>query len=235
MFSENYVMQPSTYDKTVTKGRGKDKKTETIAKPWNMNSHTCQSIADDLRRSGKEIITQRDYERALLCVGALKGNELIKASIEVAQKQVSIVWNEPNTGVLCKARLDMLGSTIDDLKTAQDASQSEFAYAIGKYLYFVQAGAYTQAMKILTGVEYDWRFIVVETGGETDQPLVAVYTLEYNSEELVAGRLMFKRACEKILEYQKHGFEGYSNFAEPINMPRYFIEREFALHEEIEL
>ena len=249
LFSERYVMQPSTYDKEVTRGRGANKVTEIVTKPWNLNSHTCQSIAKELHDSGKEIVSAATYEKAVMCRDSLLMNDEIKRSVEQSKKQVSIVWNEPNTGVLCKGRLDLYGKTIDDLKTSADASQDAFSQAAGKFLYHVQAAAYQDAIEVLTGQRLKFRFFVVETGEDILTPETAIYEFASreiesesgdifevpDNESILAGRLMFKRACEKIVFYGQRGFVGYSQFSEPFSVPQYVINRELAMHEEIEI
>lgn len=235
-YAERYAMQPSTYDSEVTRGRGDNKTTEIITKPWNLNSHTCQLIANELRKSGKEIISTQQYEKAVLCRDSLLENDIIRRSVEQSEKQVSIVWNETNTGVLCKARFDLFGEQyIDDVKTSVDASTDEFSRLAGRFLYHVQAAIYQDACEAVTGIKKDFRFFVIETGSEMTTPATAVYQLDDDSDSLLAGRLMFKRACEKIIEYERHGFCGYSQFAEPFSIPRWMIEKELNQHEEIEL
>lgn len=249
LFSERFAIQPNTYDSEETSGRGGLKVTKIVTKPWNMNSNTCKAIAAELRASGKEIITADMYEDAVACRDSLLENNEIMRSVNCGEKQISIVWNEPTTGVLCKARLDILGDTIDDLKTAQDAFIDAFSRAAGQHLYHVQAAAYTDAVEMLTGKKKKFRFLVVETGKKTIKPQTAIY--EFGSHEverdggeiitvpdndsILAGRLMFQRACEKIVQYQKYGFTGYSKFPEPFSVPGYVINRELSMHEEIEL
>jgi hypothetical protein len=240
-FGSRYVMQPSTYDK-IEKG-------VAVSKPWNMRSNTCRAIAEEMRSSGKEIITHYDYEKAISCRDSLLKNEEIRRTVERSKKQVSIVWNEPNTGVICKGRLDLYGKTIDDLKTTNDASDEAFSVTSGKFLYHVQAAAYRQGIKMLTGEDLKFRLFVVETGDETDFPLSRIFTFDGqyldqengerlwvpDNESLLAGELMFKRACIKIVQYEKHGFTGYSKFPEPFSVPGWSIRRELDRHEEIEI
>lgn len=227
LFHELYALQPSTYSK-MEKG-------VMVHKPWNLRSNTCKDIAEQLHSSGKQIVSKYDYEKALECKTELYSNREFKRSFESSQKQVSIVWNEPNTGILCKARMDMYGNTIDDLKTSTDASQEEFKRLAGRFLYHVQAAIYKDAVKQLTGSDLDFRFFVVETSEQTEKPLVALYEFDKESDSLLAGRLMFQRACEAVARYQEIGFTGYSEFVEPISIPYWQIQQEIDRHEEVEL
>jgi exodeoxyribonuclease VIII len=244
-FDKRYALQPSTYDKEETRGRGANKETYTVTKPWNMNSNTCKEIASRLMESGKEIISSYDYERAILCRDSIMGNDEIRRSVENGKKQVSIVWNEPHTGVLCKGRPDILGNHIDDLKCTEDASEESFSRIAGNFLYHVQAAAYQDGIQILTGEKKRFRFFVCETGGTTPTPLTRIFEFGGrdveqengdllfvpDNDSLLAGRLMFMRACQRIVQYEKYGFHGYPRFPEPFSVPQYVINKELALHE----
>lgn len=225
-FADRFVIQPSTYETEVTRGRGSAKTTETVIKPWNANSHTCQAIAREILESGKQVVTTGDYEKATRCRDAMLSNETIRNSVRHSKTQVSVVWNEPETGVLCKGRFDLIGRCIDDVKTSVDASPDEFPRLAGRFLYHVQAAAYSDAWEILTGKRLPFRLFVVETGDDLFVP--AIYGYEHE-DTLLAGRLMFKRACQKILDYETFGFRGYSEFEEPLEAPGWMIQREFDL------
>lgn len=79
----------------------------------------------------------------------------------------TIVWDED--GVLCRARIDWLHDdlrAVDDIKTtsrvagANPDSWSRTLYGIGADL---QVAFYLRGLKAVTGMEPDWRFIVMET------------------------------------------------------------------------
>jgi hypothetical protein len=231
LLGELFVIQPATYSTTKTTGRAPNKKTETITKPWNLNSKTCKEIQQKILESGKSIVKQEDLDRAKAIQHALFSCEEAAVSITAGKKQVSMVWVDPETGVKCKGRIDILtNGTIDDLKTSIDASPDAFSRAIGKFFYFVQAGAYTEAYELLTGETRDFRFIVAETSGETEIPEVALYDLDH--ESIIAGRLMFKRALRNVKHWLEHGVKGYSKFWEPVSAPRWMVNMEIDMSDE---
>lgn len=66
--------------------------------------------------------------------------------------EVSIVWDDPVTGVRCKARLDayaknLAGGSIPDLKTAEDGDYLDFERAILKWGYHRKAWFYLRGAK----------------------------------------------------------------------------------------
>jgi exodeoxyribonuclease VIII len=229
-FDGRFVVQPETYQTTKTTGRAPNKKTEVIEKPWNNNSSTCKEFKQKVIDSGKELITKADYDRALGMKMSLMSNGESACSITAGKHQVSMVWIDEKTGVKCKGRIDILGDCIDDLKTARDGSPEGFSRDLGKLLYHVQAGAYTDGWRTLTGENKEFRFIVVENSEETRLPAVSLYKLD--SVSVVAGLLMFRRALENVARWRKHGVKGYSEFFEPISAPHWMVDREINNAEE---
>lgn len=232
MFEDRYVLQPATYETEKTSGRGANKVTETIVKPWNLNSKTCKALAEEIAASGKEIVTEADLDKAKAIEIALMASPEAALAITEGQKQVSFVWVDEDSGVKCKGRADLVNKGfIDDLKTTMDASPREFSRTIGKFLYHVQAAVYTDAWLKLTGDAMGFRFIVAETG---DVPAVALYELD--SVSMVAGTLMFARALKNVRQWLDHGIEGYSQFFEPIEAPKWVVDYEINVADvEVEL
>jgi len=231
-YDERYVMQPGTYETEKTTGRGDKKVTETIEKPWNLNSKTCKAMAEEIAATGKEIVSESDLEKASILRDALMASPEAALAITEGEKQVSFVWVDEDTGVKCKGRADLVNATtIDDLKTSIDASPEGFRRTIGKFLYYVQAGVYTAAWLQLTEIPKDFRFIVAETG---DVPAVALYELD--SVSMVAGVLMFRRALMNVARWLDTGVEGYSPWWEPIEAPKWLVDYEINVADvEVEL
>lgn len=73
--------------------------------------------------------------------------------------EVSMWWDDPRTGIRCRARVDWLTETPGgaplnvDYKSTADAGPRAFANSCAEYGYHVQAGAYEQALRLLTGAE----------------------------------------------------------------------------------
>lgn len=241
LYGDLFVLQPDMYQSEKTSGRGANKVTETVNKPWNLNSNTCKEIKARIEASGKTVISQSMLRLAKACQRSVMANQEASEAIAGGKKQVSIVWrdegdaDEEGTGILCKGRYDVLHDSINDLKTTVDASPEAFARTIEKFKYHVQGGTYTAAHKQLTGEQKDWRMIAVETSEETEKPLVALYDMLYDDESLVAGRKMFRRALKQVLRYGGKEVPGYSIYAQPISIAPWAIQREFDQHENVTL
>ncbi len=87
--------------------------------------------ADQLALVGRLCDAVRNHPRAsALCEG---------------QAETSMVWTDPNSGVLCKARPDMLStrtSAVVDAKFVRDASPDAMSKALWQYGYALQAWFY---------------------------------------------------------------------------------------------
>jgi len=71
--------------------------------------------------------------------------------------EVSLVWVDESTGVICKARIDRVGMLGDwpivgDVKTARNAGRRAFERAIAEYGYHVQAQHYLAGLQVLAPI-----------------------------------------------------------------------------------
>ena len=224
LFDEYFIEQPATYQTEVSKGRGADKHAEIVTKPWSLRSNTCKEIQANIIASGKTPVSTAEIAKSKLMTENVMANKNAAEWVNQGKKQLSIVWTDDDTGVLCKGRLDIFcESFVVDLKTTQDASEQAFPFAISKWGYHVQGAMYSDGMAALTdGTQMPYEFIVVES---SEPYAVAVYDLE--PDALLAGRSKYKRALAKYAEYKASGqFPGYSSFVEPISIPYWEIKKE---------
>lgn len=88
---------------------------------------------------------------------------------EDLKTEVSIFWQDKETGLICKARLDFIVpslSIIGDLKFVQKggAGERKFRYMMRDYGYDLQAPWYTEAVAKATGQVYEhFLFLVTES------------------------------------------------------------------------
>lgn len=99
--------------------------------------------------------------------------------------ELSIVWKDEPTGLLCKGRLDRVGTLggwgwIIDVKSTEDASERAFQRSIARYGYGRQASHYRAGLNALRPQPRRVAFIAVEK----DRPYcVAVYELDERALE----------------------------------------------------
>lgn len=67
---------------------------------------------------------------------------------QAKEREVTVLWTDPETGLSCKARIDaMAGVILADLKTTVDASVEKFQASIFQYGYHRQAAMYFRACR----------------------------------------------------------------------------------------
>lgn len=135
-------------------------------------------------------------------------------------RELSIVWQDDETGLLCKTRLDLyaqdLGGGINvDLKGTRDASRDAFAKSIASYGYYRQAAFNIRGLQAVDLPVAHW----MTCACEWEAPFaVGMYRL--NDEAIAAGdeevaRLMRQvRAC-----YDANSWPGYTTEIEAIDLP----------------
>lgn len=125
---------------------------------------------------GKTILSQDIFKQATKMANSIKACELASDLIPDAKYEQSIFFKDNATGVMLKARPDILHShIIVDLKTTADASYSAFQRSMIKFGYCSQAAFIQRAIQSL-GEDFEkYAFIVVEN---KEPYCVAVYTLD---------------------------------------------------------
>jgi hypothetical protein len=122
---------------------------------------TCEAM----EQSGKPIIKTSDYLHALDIAQVFNSNPRAKELIEGAEIEKSFFWRDPLSGLMLKAKPDILHKNmIVDLKSCADASPRAFQNAIVQSGYHVQAAMVRAAVDQLEGRRIDnVIFIAIET------------------------------------------------------------------------
>ena len=111
--------------------------------------------------------------------------------------EVSLIWEDPETNALCKARPDRITtygdwSVIADLKTTIDASPEGFGRSVARFHYHCQAAWYLDGANVLHPRERRFFFIAVEK-----KPPWGVAVHEHDIRSLEAGRILNQRWLRK--------------------------------------
>jgi hypothetical protein len=112
------------------------------------------------------LIKPEDWDRAHRCRDALAKHELAGPALSGGDKELSIVWEEPEYGVTCKARLDapLAGVGIWDLKSTQDPRPHAWGRDAWKYRYDIQGAFYLRgALSVGLDLPSDFAFIAVKS------------------------------------------------------------------------
>lgn len=166
--------------------------------------------------TGKTIITPNEYKIITAMAEAIgdhpAASKLVRGD---GQTEVSMFWEDEDTGLQCKCRPDIWiaqgrGSVIVDIKTTEDASPEGFARSIQSYGYGIQAAHY------LAGSGADaFIFVAVE---KKEPYAVAVYQLDALSLEISEMKrrdmLQLWASCR-----ESDSFPAYSDECQLISLP----------------
>lgn len=127
------VFEPATFHKRFVLWEGGRR----AGKAWD---EFCTLHADH------EILTADDFAYCMDMAKAVMRHESSRQLLEEpGDAEVSIVWTDPGTGLLCKGRVDWLTRKtrrLPDLKTAADPKPFPFITQATKLMYHVSMGAY---------------------------------------------------------------------------------------------
>lgn len=110
----------------------------------------------------KDVVTETEYNKMIGMSTALSQHEVAKNLLRDGQAEVTIVWDDTETGARCKARLDFLrDDCFVDVKTTADGSK--FEKAIANYGYHRQAAFYQRGLEALTGKRMPCWIVPIES------------------------------------------------------------------------
>jgi len=132
--------------------------------------------------------------------------------------ELSLIWDDPETDVRCKARIDLVckNGIVADLKTTTDASQKKFTSSILQYGYYRQAGMYLKACQVL-GIEAH-SFVIIACE-KTSPYACAVYSLDpalFNiGWDEIRQQLKVWKKCQETGKWPSYNNEDVVNITAP--------------------
>lgn len=138
--------------------------------------------------------------------------------------ELSVYWNDPATGVLCRCRPDWWreDDVLVDLKTCEDASPEGFAKSMANWRYDVQAPFYLDGVRLATGRKpRGFVFVAVEK-----KPPFAVGVYVLDSESLELGRAQYVADLRAYAEcLRTDTWPGYGDKIQTISMPAWHANK----------
>ncbi|HEY2567613.1 MAG TPA: PD-(D/E)XK nuclease-like domain-containing protein [Candidatus Aquirickettsiella sp.] len=203
-----YVLEPDEFEKRYFVIPEFNKVTKEGKKCW-------LKIKSELGK--KETLTANQYQTLQHMAASLKKNKLASQLIEKAEIEQSLYWTDPDTGILCKCRPDILRcNLVCDLKTAQNGSPRSFQYAAFDYGYYIQAAMVREAIKQLKQkLIKDFLFLVIEKSAPY---AISIYQLDEAS--LDKGYQEFKTLLARYQHcLESNDWPAYT--IQEISLPRY--------------
>lgn len=178
----------------------------------------------DEENAGRIILSDPDdYSYVVAMRDSLAKNERARKLVQtVGPMEAVAVWEDAETGLRCKAKLDKFipGVLALDLKTTANASKDAFGYMVNKHGYHRQAAHYIDGFEALTGEETPFVFVAVEN---TPPHAVGMYSLDV--ETISVGRSQNRRILRQIAECKKTGvWPGYPDKVEELSLPSWALK-----------
>lgn len=208
-FDREFYLGTEEYNATTKEGRAmKDKELEIA------NGRTLIR-----RKAGKDAVDADDVRGMISAVRSFDAPS--KFMNMPGQCEVSMLWQDPYTGLMCKARCDKVITAsrpiIFELKSCRCADSREFGKQAHDMGYAAQAAFYRWGYQVITGVEPLHLFLAIENKGPWAAKL---HRLE--NEGLQFGIQQFRGWLDKFAECQKTGrWPGYPDLVEPLSLPHW--------------
>ena len=170
------------------------------------SGHIYDAFCD--ANEGKTSLTEDQYQTCLDARDSARSHVLAGELLDVSEldsTELSIVWVDRHSGLLCKGRIDLylvgIGTAIIDLKTTgkEVANERALRYVASDLHYDVRLAAYQDGISTLTGTIPDCKLLFVEQKPPHD---VRVMPMEHS---LVQGYDDWQRVLGQIVECTRTG------------------------------
>jgi len=176
LFDENYIMKPK---KVLLKEVG-----EELYRKY-------KSVCDYIENHELIALEFEDFNTLCRMRDAILNHKEAYELIQNAVIECSHFWEDPHTGIMCKARPDVLSQNyVVDLKTIANASPSYFQRAMSDHGYHIQAAMIRDAIRENGGADIKTFInICIE---KTYPYQIGIYIID--DEALEIGRQEYKQA-----------------------------------------
>lgn len=210
----SYILEPATFDTYWAIWQKQDRRTKQGKAAWE---------AFEAERGTRDWLDSDEFEEIKALAAEVRKQQCIELVCGGAA-EVSIVWTDKETGVLCKRRLDYHRNDgwnhyITDLKSTSDAGERAFANDIAGYGYALAAAFSIDGWKALTGEDSLYTLLAVEK----DYHIAKVW--EPDEQTIAAGRDDYRKALVVAAECLKTGkWEAYGESPSLIRAPAWYLQ-----------
>jgi hypothetical protein len=199
------LFQPNLFDSAyAVMPEGLDRRRKADKEIWN-----------EAIQSGKTPITDADHMKIMAIESSLENHRLGRF-IRGGLSEVAIVWDDAQTGVRCKGRLDKyFDGLILDQKFTADVSAMATTRHICRFGYDIQAAFYSDGAEQAFGQATDDYLLMTI---ESERPFgVRVWDM---SKWIDRGRSLYRKALGIYAKCKaEHRWPGYPQAIEPIDLP----------------
>jgi exodeoxyribonuclease VIII len=174
----------------------------------------------------KTILKEDEFNEALAMRDAVRACAPAMEYLRRGKHEATLVWVDPETGVLCKGRPDFItdSNVIVDVKTTRNPEPFWFSRDVARLQYHVQCAFYADGLAALTGCDPAAAIIAVESAPPHD---VAAYRAP-DAEVLGPGRDAYRSMLQRLCECRREGrWPGIANgFEMTLTLPPWAVSSE---------
>jgi hypothetical protein len=182
-----FAIEPTTYQSD--KGE---------VKPWHNGANVCKAWRAS--NADKTCIDQETFDESAAMAARVRAMPQLAPFLSDAQVELSAVYIDSQTGLLCKMRMDAFknGIILDAKSTSSTASRDGFNRECQQHRYYLQAAHYIEGAKALRiAAEVPWfAFVAVEGYKPYD---LAVFDVQDDTDALSFDFLHYGRLKRRIL------------------------------------
>lgn len=193
--------------------------------PDGFSRAKSKAMADDIEAAdaaiadGKTVLSSDDAATVRAMAASLRRNAFASAALTNGDPEVTLAWQDAETGVWCRARPDFLPAKrliIPDVKTAADGSPDAFSRTIASLGYHIAAAHYLAGIEAIYGARpTNWLHVVIEK-----EPPHCVSLYELPIEDIEIGEDIRRRALRRFADcLSADKWPGYAEDVMPVGLP----------------
>ena len=141
---------------------------------------------------GTAVLSAKDHEAAQVAAAAILAHPFVREALSEGHPEVTLTWDDEETGLPCKARLDWLASGLFlDLKTLGTTHERHVARLVATNLYHGQLAHYAAGLRA-HGIDVPAYLVVAEGKGAQDVAVVSMSAASPGGAVHVGGLLRSK-------------------------------------------
>ncbi|QDQ93731.1 recE [Rhodococcus sp. WB9] len=197
---------------------------EVEAKDWKTKA--AQAERDAIYAEGKTPLLTKEVEQVRAMARAIRRNRHAAALLESGTPELSMYWDDPDTGARLRCRPDWMpnltvnGRTvIVDYKSSTSANPDKFAKSAADFGYAQQAPFYIDGL-IELGIADDPIFLFVV---QDKNPPYLVSVIELHSDDIEVGRQLNRKAVDLFAACMETGlWPDYSDDVHLVSLPAWW-------------
>src|SRR5437763_8925150 len=157
----------------------------------------AREARDAARAAGKVPLLPYQFDIVRAIAGSIRSHPMASEAFRGGEAEVTLIWDDPVTGIPCKARPDYLpthGRWLVDLKTAVSANPRSWRDQACRLGYHARAAWYLDGAAAALGqAPEEYWFVIVEK-----EPPYLVSVVSFDTDALAWGRIANRKACERF-------------------------------------